>query len=86
MFLPDLTRLEPLLSLPNSLPLERFYDGQRKLQRPARPIRLRIAMRTDRPPHHHSPGIEIHMVPGERTGLLRPHTGQQTQRDERMEP
>src|SRR3984893_14983254 len=61
MLLPQLPGLGPLPSLPLPLPPHRFYSDFRQLQRPPRPVRLRVSVCTHRPPYRDRPRLQVHV-------------------------
>ena len=55
--------LGALFGLASHLRSECVHSDLGKLQRPARPIGLGIAVGADRPPHRDRPGVEVHVIP-----------------------
>ena len=75
--------LLPLISRPRGffclmllLTAKGLDSDLRELQGPPRPVGLGIAMRTDGPPYHDRPSVQIHVPPRQRPRLFRADTRQ----------
>ena len=65
---------------------QRFHDRLRQPEGPARLGSLGITAETDGPPHRDAPGVQVHVIPAERPGLLGADTGHQAQDHVGAEP
>jgi hypothetical protein len=75
VLLPQRSRRRAKFGMAPQLPMQRLDGDLRDPQRPARPVRLRVPVRADRPPHRDCPGVQVHVIPCKGPRLLGPAGG-----------